>query len=233
MDFRGLSDRSHEAWRLEVQLRYAKSARVSGTRCRRSFECGCQIGAPIVEHLRDTRLQVLILVLERPLLQADRLHQLHGVFEFGGESVWVRLLRAGPLLLNALVIELFVGEGELFFHASNLLDQLALIEGLLGHNLPAQVLNLSVESLLYGGVFLAHDLSPDRVELVEDLADARLRHLAVELVADLQDCAHSLRRNPVVVLLLLRALGSPLCQLVRLGFAAFQGRGAVRSNGKR
>ena len=62
-------------------------------------------------------------------------------------------------------------------------------------------MNLSSEALLNRIVLFTHYLSPDRVELVQDLRDARLGHLPVESLLDLKDSAHSLCWNPVVVLL--------------------------------
>lgn len=64
-------------------------------------------------------------------------------------------------MLNPLVIKLFVRKGKLLLDPRNLLKQFSLVEGLLGHDLPTQVLDLGIEALLDRRVLLAHDFSPD------------------------------------------------------------------------
>ena len=81
------------------------------------------------------------------------------------------------------------------------MHELTLIKRLLCDNLSAQVLDLHRKTLLNRVVLLTHDLTPNRVELVQDLRDASFAHLSLELLLDLKNCAHSLRRNPVVVFL--------------------------------
>ena len=81
---------------------------------------------------------------------------------------------------------------------------------MLSDHLASQILDLGRQSLLDSIVFLSHDFSPDRVEFVEDLTNARFGHLALELVSDLQDSAHGLGRNPIVVFGLLAVLGTAL-----------------------
>ena len=97
-------------------------------------------------------------------------------------------------------MQLLLCEGKLFLGSLYFVHQFLLVECLLADDLPLQVLNLCRQALLDRGVLLAHDLSPDRVELVEDLAHASLTHHAVELFLDRQDRTHGLRRDPVVVL---------------------------------
>ena len=63
-------------------------------------------------------------------------------------------------------IKLLISECELLLNPLNLRDQLPLVEGLFSHNLPAQVLNLGIEPFFDGAVFLAHDFSPDGVQVV-------------------------------------------------------------------
>ena len=101
------------------------------------------------------------------------------------------------------MVKLLVSKSELLFGALNLIHQLTFVECLLGHNLTPQVLNLRRQSLLYGIILLSHDFAPDGVQVVQDLANAGLSHLAMELLFDLQDGADSLRRDPIVVFRLL------------------------------
>ena len=108
------------------------------------------------------------------------------------------------------MVELLVSESELFFSALDLIHQLTFVKCLLGHDLSSQVLNLPRQSLLYGIILLAHDFAPDGVQVVQDLANAGLSHLAVELLFDLQDGADSLRRDPIVVFRLLFLLRATL-----------------------
>lgn len=102
--------------------------------------------------------------------------------------------------MHSPVVDLLVCECKLFLQTLNLINQFTLVKRLLGHNLSFQVHNLRGEALLDGRVLLAHDLSPNIVQVVEDPADAALVHDTLELVPDLQDCAHSLSRNPIVIL---------------------------------
>lgn len=92
--------------------------------------------------------------------------------------------------------------------ARNLLHQLSLVESLLSDDLATQVLNLCIQSLLDCVVLLSHDLSPDRVQLVQNSANAPLIHYALVLVPDLQDDPNSLCRDPIVVFGIFSALGT-------------------------
>ena len=93
--------------------------------------------------------------------------------------------RTSTLLLNSLVVELLVSMRQFLLGALNFVHQLTLVEGLLRDDLSAQVLDLGSQALLNSVVLLPHDLPPDGVKLIEDLTDASLRHLAIELVLDL------------------------------------------------
>ena len=97
------------------------------------------------------------------------------------------------------MVELLIGEGKLLLCTRDLIHELALVECLLGDNLATEVLDLSRQTFFDGVVLLAHDVSPDRVKFVKDLADAGLGHLAIELITDLQNLAYSLRGDPVIV----------------------------------
>ena len=176
-----------------------------------SFHHARQVGAALVDHLREARLEVVVLILEGALLHGYGLDQLHRVLQLHREVVRVvSLVGTGALRLDPLVVDLLVGEGQFFLHALNLLNKLALVKRLLSHDLSTQVLNLRSEALLDCSVLLAHDLTPDAVQLVQDLTDASLGHLAAEVVLDLQNCAHGLRWDPVVVLRVLGLLRAAL-----------------------
>ena len=98
-----------------------------------------------------------------------------------------------------LLVELLIGECELLLRSLNLTHQLSFVKGLLVDNLATQVLNLSRQSLFNRTVLLSHNLSPYKVQLVEDLADTSLRHLAIELLLDLKDSSDCLSWDPIVV----------------------------------
>ena len=112
------------------------------------------------------------------------------------------------------MVELLIGKGKFLLSTRDFVHELTLVECLLGDNLAAKVLNLSSQTFLDGVVFLAHDVSPDRVEFIKDLADASLGHLAIELITDLQNLAYCLSWDPIIVLsLILTALSVSLTRL--------------------
>jgi hypothetical protein len=99
----------------------------------------------------------------------------------------------------APVQKLLVGEPELLLGGSYFLHQFTLIVSLLGHNLAPQVLHLEHETSLDGFGLLSHDVSPDGVDLVENLGNGRLGHLTLKFIFNLQNCSDSLSRDPIVV----------------------------------
>ena len=103
------------------------------------------------------------------------------------------------------MMQFLVGEGELFLGPADFIDQFTLVKGLLGDHLASEVLDLSVQTLLDCIVLLAHDVPPDGVQIVENLADTLLSHLAMEPLLDGEDGPDSLCWDPVVVLLSLEA----------------------------
>ena len=121
---------------------------------------------------------------------------------------------AGSFLLHLLVVKLLISEGQFLLRSGNLLHELTLVEGLLGNDLPTQVLDLGSQSLLDRIVLLAHDLSPDSVELVQDLTNAGFSHLALVVISDLENGANSLGWDPVVVLLLFGAFWGTLGRVI-------------------
>lgn len=101
-------------------------------------------------------------------------------------------------LIPLTVIQLHVNKCEFLLQSRDLTLRDVLIESLLGHELAPQVLNLKGELSLDGCVFFPHDVSPNQVELIEDLRDASLRHLAIELALELLDLLDSLGGDPFV-----------------------------------
>ena len=81
-------------------------------------------------------------------------------------TVYVLLLAA--TLLQALVNQLFVGKAELTFRGGDFLLKLTFVEGLLCNDLTSKILELTCQSLFNGVVLLAHDVSPDHVQLVKN-----------------------------------------------------------------
>ena len=102
-------------------------------------------------------------------------------------------------LAHTLVCQLLRSKGKLTLCGGDLFLQLTLVKGLFSNDLSAQVLYLSCEFLLDGLVLLTHDCAPNRVQLVEDLRDARFAHLALVLFLNADDGADGFGRDPVVV----------------------------------
>lgn len=196
------------------------------TVCRHAHSLGrSRCGA---EHLRTGalqrtyfRLQLVVLLLNHPLLDADGLHHSNrplDVLVSGRTILFVLLASAGALAGGQLLAR----KAELLLGARDLIQQLALVEGLLSYHLAAQILNLCAKSALDCLVFFAHNFAPDVVQLVQDRAHCCFGHLAIELLLDLKNCAHSLRGNPVVAFLGLvhvpigRATTSPFISFKRV-----------------
>jgi len=58
--------------------------------------------------------------------------------------------------------------------------RLVLIEGFLRHKLSAEVLHLKSELSFDGLIFFPHDITPNNIELVENLRNASFRHLTIK-----------------------------------------------------
>jgi len=102
----------------------------------------------------------------------------------------------------AFIHQLLLDEAQLFLSPRNLLNQLALVEGLLRDHLAAQLLHLGRQSLLHSVDLLTHDVAPNRIQLVEDLRDGRLRQFAVKLLLDPDHSSNRLSRDPIITSLL-------------------------------
>lgn len=100
-------------------------------------------------------------------------------------------------------------ELKLLLKPGDLLVSLFLIERSLGDKLSSQVLYLLRVLLLDCLGLLAHDRSPDTVQLIQDLGDAGLCHLSIEGLPDLLDLSHGLGWDPRVLKVgaMLRLLG--------------------------
>lgn len=109
---------------------------------------------------------------------------------------------------------------QLLLSPRDFLHELGLVEGLLGDDLSAEILDLVSEPLLDRVVLLPHDVAPNRIQFVEDLRNCSLGHRTLEVVLDPHYGANSLRRDPVVVDLGLLATKVRLGVIeVRLGFS--------------
>lgn len=67
-------------------------------------------------------------------------------------------------------------------------------------------MDLQSQLALDGIVLLPHDVAPDAVELIEDLRDARLCHLAVISRAYLLDLLYGFRWDPLIGIMVLLEL---------------------------
>ena len=114
---------------------------------------------------------------------------------FSGEEL-TSLLSASSLALE--LIQSHLDEVKLFLESRDLTLGLILVEGLLGDKLSSQVLDLQGVLLLEGIVFLSHDIAPNNVETVQDLADASFVELALVLLLELLDLLDSLSWDPLV-----------------------------------
>lgn len=78
-----------------------------------------------------------------------------------------------------MIVNLRIHKLYLFLQPRDLALRLVLIERLLCHQLAAQILNLQRQLLPNRIVLLPHNVSPNTIEFIQNLGDARLRHLAV------------------------------------------------------
>ena len=100
--------------------------------------------------------------------------------------------------LSLLVVNLHLEERKLLLKSRYLPLRLVLVKGLLCHELTPKVLNLQCELPFDGLVLLPHDVSPNYVELVQNLGNAGLRHLAVESGLQFLDLLNSFSGDPLV-----------------------------------
>ena len=159
----------------------------------------------IAHHLWDSWSEIWVLLLKHLLLDIDCLNELYRVLNVLSIMATVNRHTTARAFAS-LGLDLLVGKCKLLLGSWNLVDELALIECLLGDHLSSQVLDLRVQSLLDGIVLLSHNVSPDGVQLVENLTDTSLWLWLAELLLDFQNSPHSLSWNPVVVLLGLNTL---------------------------
>ena len=85
-----------------------------------------------------------------------------------------RILFLAILRHEPSVLQLFGHKTEFSLRVSNFLLKFALVESLLGYDLAAKVLDLRSSLFLYSVVLLAHDVTPDHVQVVEDLRHTSL-----------------------------------------------------------
>lgn len=102
----------------------------------------------------------------------------------------------------AFIHQLLLDEAQLFLSPRDLLNQLALVEGLLRDHLAAQLLHLDRQSLLHSVDLQTHYVAPNRIQLIEDLRDGHLRQFAIKLLLDSNHSSNCLSRNPIITPLL-------------------------------
>ena len=115
--------------------------------------------------------------------------------------------------LSLLVINLHLEELKLLLQSGDLPLRLVLVKGLLRHELAPKVLHLQRELPFDSLVLLPHDVPPNYVELVQNLGNAGLRHLAVESGLQLLDLLNSFSGNPLVGIRHVLVLGFGLADL--------------------
>lgn len=106
---------------------------------------------------------------------------------------------ARTLRLVLLFLKLLFCESKLFLCALYFIHELLFVKGLFTDNLALKVLYLRIKTLFNRIVFFSHDLSPDRVEFVEDLTNAGFTHGTTKLIPYLEDSSHGFSWNPVIV----------------------------------
>ena len=140
------------------------------------------------------------------LLDRDRFHQSYAPLNVLVAVVALRSVCSFVFFVAGLdaafIHQLLLDEAQLFLSPRDLLNQLALVEGLLRNHLAAQLLHLGRQSLLYSVDLLTHDVPPNRIQLVEDLRDGRLRQFAIKLLLDPDHSSNRLSRNPIIASLL-------------------------------
>ena len=121
-------------------------------------------------------------------------------------KVLVLLCATLAISLSLLVVQLRVHEDDFLLESRDLSLGLVLVEGLLGHELSAQILHLQRELSLDSLILFPHDVTPDHVQLIENARDTRLRHETVPLlvvILDLVDFLDGFGRDPLVGITLL------------------------------
>ena len=116
--------------------------------------------------------------------------------------------------MDTLIVDLLVGERQLFLNPLDFIDQFTLIERLLCYYLSLQVLDLRAQTFLNSTVLLAHYFAPDAVKLIQYPTDAALIHLTLIPVTNGQNGANCFGRNPVVVFCFFRRLSATLYRVI-------------------
>ena len=99
---------------------------------------------------------------------------------------------------SLLVVYLFIDESQLSLEPRYLSLRFIFIKSFLCDKLATELLDLEDALLLDGLVLFTHDVSPDVVELVEDLGDASLCHLRVEGLLNLFYLLHGFSWYPFI-----------------------------------
>jgi len=167
--------------------------------------------------LAAQRVLVFVLVfvvgefgLQSLVLQCDLAHLL---LHLGGEAdralsiLWGDDLRGVLHVFLAcvaasdalLVVKFLLSQGQLVLRASDLLDELALVVGVFGNDLAAEVLDLLRHFGLLSLNLLTHDVAPDHVQLGQNLAHSSLVQHTFVLLLDSGESLNRLGWDPVVV----------------------------------
>ena len=123
------------------------------------------------------------------------------------------VLLLGSDRLPLLIVRLHLQELNLLFEAGNFALTLIFVKGFLGHELTTKILNLEGEFLFDGLIFFSHNVSPNNVELIEDVGNASLSHFGFEGLLDLLDLLDSCSWNPLIGISILLLLGFSLVSL--------------------
>lgn len=101
------------------------------------------------------------------LLDRDRFHQSYASLNVLVAVVALQSVSSFVFFVvgldAAFIHQLLLDEAQLFLSPRDLLNQLALVEGLLRDHLAAQLLNLGRQSQLHSFDLLTHDVAPNRI----------------------------------------------------------------------
>jgi len=139
------------------------------------------------------------------------------IFSLEAQSQWIlwalRSIEIFVLLILGLDISLTFVIVNLHFHEPHLFLQtryfslgIIFIETLFGYKLSSKILDLTCKLLLDSLIFNSHDVSPDDVELVQNLWNTCLGHLSIKSWLKLSNFLNSLGRNPLIGIMILLLL---------------------------
>ena len=118
-------------------------------------------------------------------------------------------------LVSLCILHAHLHEMKFFLESWNFTLRFVFVKCFLGDQLPSQVLNLKSILFLDRFVFFAHDVPPNYIKFIKDLADAGLVHLRIESLLYFFDFLYSLSWNPLIsiTIFLCESPGSSLISL--------------------